>query len=160
MNRSSIYILIAIMIVIPLSISGYTFWKTGAFDLVNQVLGPSFWIGVVVFIAFTISILFFGMRLGRKIIKPKTIANGLPASATVIRSYQGNLKVTFGGVQENFKMIIEVNVRNNNGETWQAKMEEMIPIQQIGIFQPGVCFNVLYDPKDRSEVVFDQSEKK
>lgn len=92
-------------------------------------------------------------------LRKKEIPNGLPATATVIRSYQGNMKVTFGGVQENFKMIIEVNVRNNNGVFWQAKMEEMIPIHQIGVFQPGVSFKVLYDPNDRSKVVFDQSQQ-
>ena len=53
------------------------------------------------------------MKYAKKMIKPKTLTNGLPATATVIRSYQGNFKVTFGGVQENFKMIIEVNVKNN-----------------------------------------------
>lgn len=92
-------------------------------------------------------------------LRKKEIPNGLPATATVLRSYQGNMKVTFGGVQENFKMIIEVNVKNNSGETWEAKVEEMIPIHQIGIFQPGVSFKVLYDPDDRSKVVFDQSQQ-
>ena len=90
-------------------------------------------------------------------LRKKEILNGLPATATVLRSYQGNMKVTFGGVQENFKMIIEVDIKNTNGETWQAKMEEMIPINQIGIFQPGATFNVLYDPNDRSSLIFDTS---
>ena len=92
-------------------------------------------------------------------LRKKEIPNGLRATATVLRSYQGNMKVTFGGVQENFKMIIEVNVRNNNGETWQAKIEEMVPINQIGIFQPGASFSVLYDPNDRSSLVFDTSQQ-
>lgn len=92
-------------------------------------------------------------------LRKKEIPNGLPATATVLRSYQGNMKVTFGGVQENFKMIIEMDVKNTNGETWQAKMEEMIPINQIGIFQPGATFNVLYDPNDRSSLVFDTSQQ-
>ncbi len=159
MKRSTIYIIIAIAFLLPFSISSYTFWNTGAFDLVNGIIGPVFWIGIIVFIGFVFVIIFFAMKYAKKMIKPKTLTNGLPATATVIRSYQGNMKVTFGGVQENFRMIIEVNVRNNSGETWQAKMEEMIPIQQIGLFQPGVSFKVLYAPNDRSKVVFDQSQQ-
>ncbi|HLW31350.1 MAG TPA: hypothetical protein VKX40_03740 [Aequorivita sp.] len=159
MKKSTIFILATLAFLIPLSISSYTFWKTGAFELVNQQLGFGFWIGVIAFIALVLAIIFFAMKYARKLIKPKTLTNGLPATATVIRSYQGNLKVTFGRVQENFKIIIEVNVKNDSGETWQAKMEEMIPIQQIGLFQPGVSFKVLYNPNDRSKVVFDQSQQ-
>lgn len=159
MKRYTSIILMVIVLlftIVPIAIG---FWVSGMFDLVNQVLGPIFWIGVITFLVLILTIIFFAMKYARKWIKPKTLTNGLPATATIIRSYQGNMKVTFGGVQENFKMIIEVDVKNNSGETWQAKMEEMIPIQQISIFQPGVSFKVLYDPNDRSKVVFDQSQQ-
>lgn len=114
--------------------------------------------GVVGFIILVLVIVFGIMGLTKSSFKPKDIPNGIPATATVINSRQGNMKVTFGGVQEIYQLIIDVTVRNQQDETWAATMKEMIPITQIGVFQPGVCFSVKYDPKDRSRVVIDQNE--
>lgn len=111
-------------------------------------------------IGFTILVLIivFGITgLTKRSLKPKDIPNGIPATATVVSCRQGNMKVTFGGVQEIYQLIIDVTVRNQQGETWAAKMKEMIPITQIGVFQPGVSFSVKYDPKDKSRVVIDQN---
>jgi len=33
----------------------------------------------------------------------------------------------------------------------------MLPVTQVGLFQPGVQFAVKYDPNDKSKIVFDQS---
>lgn len=131
--------------------------QTGAADIVNQVFGGSFWLMVIGFVVFIILLIYVLQRWMLSSLKPKNIPNGLPATATVIRSYQGNMRVTIGGVNQNYQLIIEVNVTNPQGETWPAKMEEMINITQIGMFQPGVSFAVKYDPNDRSKVVFDQS---
>lgn len=131
--------------------------QTGAADIVNQVFGGSFWLMVIGFVVFIILLIYVLQRWMLSSLKPKDIPNGLPATATVIRSYQGNMRVTIGGVNQNYQLIIEVNVTNPQGETWPAKMEEMINITQIGMFQPGVSFAVKYDPNDRSKVVFDQS---
>jgi len=131
--------------------------QTGAADIVNQVFGGSFWLMVIGFVVFIILLIYVLQRWMLSSLKPKDIPNGLPATATVIKSYQGNMRVTIGGVNQNYQLIIEVNVTNPQGETWPAKMEEMINITQIGMFQPGVSFAVKYDPNDRSKVVFDQS---
>ncbi|MEO6833875.1 MAG: hypothetical protein ABI378_14515 [Chitinophagaceae bacterium] len=112
---------------------------------------------VIVFIALVLFVVFYGFKVARKGLKPKDIPNGLPATATVIKSYQGNMKMTLGGVQEFYQLEIEVNVKNNLGETWPAKIIEMIPITQVGLFQPGLSFAVKYDPNDRTKVVFDQT---
>ncbi len=131
--------------------------QTGAGDIINQVFGGSFWFIVIGFVAFIILMIVVLQRWILSSLKPKDIPNGLPATATVIKSYQGNMRVSIGGVNQNYQLIIEVNVTNPQGETWQAKMEEMVNITQIGIFQPGVSFAVKYDPNNRSKVVIDQS---
>jgi hypothetical protein len=131
--------------------------QTGAGDIINQVLGGSFWFIVIGFVVFLLLLIYLLQRWVLSSLKPKDIPNGLPATATVIRSYQGNMRVSIGGVNQNYQLIIEVSVTNPQGETWQAKMEEMINITQIGMFQPGVSFAVKYDPNNKSRVVFDQS---
>lgn len=157
MKKSTIFQLV--VIAVPIVLLLFFFWVGGMFDLINQVFGPIGIIGVFAFIALLLTFIFFATKLARKAVQPKTLANGLPATAMVIRSYQGNMKISFGGVQQNYQLVIEINVTNPQGETWPAKMTEMIPLTQVGVFQPGVRFNVLYDPNNRSRVVFDQSQQ-
>lgn len=142
---------------IPITILLVSFWYGGMFDMLYNAFGMMGIIGVFAFLIFILAIIFIAMKLARNAVKPKTLANGLPATATVIRSYQGNMKISFGGVNQNYQLIIEVNVTNPQGETWAARMDEMINITQVGLFQPGLSFKVLYDPKDKAKVVFDQS---
>lgn len=131
--------------------------QSGFGDIINQVFGGSFWLIVIGFVVFIIVMIFVLQRWILGSLKPKDIPNGLPATATVIKSYQGNMRVTIGGVNQNYQLIIEVNVTNPQGEIWQTKMEEMVNITQIGMFQPGVSFAVKYDPNNKNKVVFDQS---
>lgn len=86
----------------------------------------------------------------------KDIPNGLPATATVVACNQGNSRISMG-VQQFFQLVIQVTVRNDRGETWPATITQMVPITQVGVFQPGVAFAVKYDPDDRTKVVIDQS---
>lgn len=157
MKKSTLISILVTAIPIVLLLLG--FWSGGMFDLLYNTFGIIGIVAVFAFIAIIVGIIFFAMKLAKKAIQPKTLTNGVPATATVIRSYQGGMKVTFGGVQENYQLIIEVNVTNPQGETWSATMKEMINITQIGLFQPGVSFKVLYDPNDKSKVVFDQSQQ-
>jgi len=157
MKKSTLFTLV--VTAIPIVLLLFVFWIGGMFDLILRVFGPIGIVGVFAFIAFILAVIFIAMKLARNAIKPKTLVNGLPAIATVIRSYQGNMKISLGGVNQNYQLIIEVNVTNPQGETWPATMKEMINITQIGIFQPGVSFKVLYDPNDKSKVVFDQSQQ-
>lgn len=132
------------------------FWFSGMFSLISSALGSIGIIAVFAFIAFILATVYFGQRWILGGMKPKDIPNGLPATATVISCRQGNMSVSVG-VNQNYQLIIEVNVRNPQGETWQATMKEMINITQVGLFQPGVQFAVKYDPNDKSKIVFDQS---
>lgn len=112
-------------------------------------------------IAFTILVLLvtFGVKkMVRGAMKVDDLPNGIPATATVISCSQGNYKVSFGGVQEVFQLIIEVSVENKEGETWQATIKAMIPLTQIAVFLPGVRFAVKYDPRNKKKVVIDQSQ--
>src|SRR5690606_24035114 len=131
--------------------------QTGAGDIINQVFGGSFWFIIIGFVVFIILMIYFLQRWLLGSLKPKDIPNGLPATATVISCRQGNMSMSVGGVNQNYQLIIEVNVTNPQGETWQATMKEMINITQISVFQPGVSFAVKYDPNNESKVVFDQS---
>lgn len=128
------------------------FWSSGIFS----IIGAGGTIGVMLFIALILGLIFFGQRWLLGSLKPKDIPNGLPATATVISCRQGSMSMSVG-VNQNYQLIIEVNVRNQQGETWQATMKEMINITQVGIFQPGVQFAVKYDPNDKSKIVIDQS---
>ena len=120
-----------------------------------DITGFIFWIGILGLIAVFVG----GVYLINKLMgmgKPKTLKNGLPATATVVSCRQGNAKITYG-VTEVYKLVIEVNISTPQGETWSATMKEMIPLTQIAVFQPGVSFSVLYDPNDKTKVVFDQN---
>ncbi len=156
MKKSYYYLITIIIVAITIIPIGFSFWKTGMFSLIDQVMGPMFWVGIIGFIILMIFIVNIGIRIAKNAVKPKTLKNGLPATATVIRSYQGNINLSIG-VNKNFQLIIEINVTNPQGETWQTKMVEMINLTQVGLFQPGFSFKVLYDPMDKNKVVFDQS---
>jgi hypothetical protein len=156
MKKSNLYLLITFVIAIMVIPLGYSFWKSGAFDLVNQTLGSIFWVGVIAFIAFIFGLIFVLKRWFLGSLKPKDIPNGLPATATVIKSFQGGMSMRYGGYQY-YSLVIEVNVTNPQGETWPAKIEQLVPITQVGLFQPGISFAVKYDPNNKSKVVIDQS---
>lgn len=134
----------------------FTIKETGFGDLINQIFGGSFWFIVIGFVVFIILMIYILQRWLLSGLKPKDIPNGLPATATVIKSYQAGMSMR-AGANQFYSIIIEANITNPQGETWPAKIEQMLPITQVGIFQPGVSFAVKYDPNDRSKVVFDQS---
>lgn len=118
---------------------------------------PQFITAIIGTVIVILLLVWLGSKVLNQEIKPKTLANGLPALATVIRSYQSGQAISSGGAVRYYQLVIEVNVTNPQGETWPAKMKEMINITQIGMFQPGVSFKVLYDPNNKSKVVFDQN---
>jgi len=128
------------------------FWSNGMFSL----LGVGGSIGALLFVAFIIGLVYFGQRWLLAGLKPKDIPNGLPATATVIKSYQSGMSMK-AGANQFYSITIEVNVTNPQGETWSAKIKQMLPVTQVGLFQPGVHFAVKYDPNNKSKVVFDQS---
>lgn len=115
---------------------------------------PQFIAAIVGTVIVILLLVLFANRILNSEIKPKSIPNGLQAVATVIKSYQSGEAILSGRVATHYKLILEVNVTNPQGETWQTKMKEMINITQIGMFQPGVSFAVKYDPNDRRKVVF------
>lgn len=141
------------VIIVPI---GVVFWKTGMLAMATQVFGVGLWIGVFVFIAFVLGGVYFAKRWFLGSLKPQVIANGLPATATVIRSYQGGMSMRYGASQF-YSVTIEVNVTTDLGESWPAKIQQVLPVTQVGVFQPGMRFAVMYDPKDRSKVVMAQT---
>ena len=146
MNKKQLNLLIigiSIIILIPILIN---MWSLG----IGAILG------VIAFMAIIIGGVIFGSKAMMNFAKPKTIENGVPATATVVSCQQGNSKISLG-VQEIYQLIIQVNVTNTQGETWAATMKEMIPLTQIAVFQPGVSFAALYDPNDKTKVVIDQN---
>jgi len=132
------------------------FWFSGMFKLLYGVLGGIGIIGVFAFIAFTLGSIYFSQRWLLGSLKPKDIPNGLPATATVIKSYQAGMAMR-AGANQFYSITIEVNVTNPQGESWPAKIEKMLPVTEVGMFQPGVSFAVKYDPNNKSKVVIDQS---
>lgn len=132
------------------------FWFSGMFSVIYSAIGPIGIIAVFAFIAFTLGSIYFSQRWILGGMKAKDIPNGLPATATVIKSYQAGMSMK-AGANQFYSIVIEVNVTNPQGETWQAKIEQMLPVTQVGLFQPGVQFAVKYDPNDKSKIVFDQS---
>lgn len=134
----------------------FTIKETGFGDLINQIFGGSFWFIVIGFVVFIILIIYILQRWLLGGLKPKDIPNGLLATATVIKSYQAGMSMR-AGANQFYSIIIESNITNPQGETWFAKIEQMLPVTQVGIFQPGVQFAVKYDPTNKSKVVIDQS---
>lgn len=148
-NQKKLTVIIVAATLIPMFIA---FWASGMFSMIG--LGGI--IGMLAFIALILGGIFYGSKFITNMTKPKTIENGVPATATVISCRQGNMKISLG-VTEVYKLVIQVTITNSQGETWEATMEEMIPLTQIAVFQPGVSFSVLYDPNDKSKVVINQN---
>lgn len=113
--------------------------------------------GVIGFIVLVLAIVFSLIKFAKTGLNTTDIPNGLPATAMVKSCTQGNLKMTFGGVQEVYQLLIEVIVQNPHGETWPATIKAMIPLTQIATFQPGVSFLVKYDPQNKKKVIIDQT---
>lgn len=120
---------------------------------------PQFIGAIIGTIIVILLLVLFGNKVLKSEIKLKDIPNGLPAIATVSSCYQSGQAASIGGATRYYQLIIEVNVTNPQGETWPAKIKQMFPITQIGMFQPGVSFEVKYDPNNRSKVVFDQTQQ-
>ena len=127
-------------------------------NFILKILGNSFWYIVIGFVVFTLLLIYVLQRWILGGLKVKDIPNGLPATATVIKSYQAGMSMR-AGAHQFYSIVIEVNVRNPQGETWPAKIEQMLPVTEVGLFQPGVSFAVKYDPNNKNKVVIDQSEK-
>lgn len=156
--KTKYFFLIAGSIIAVILIPMYFSYKdTGMFDMVTEVLGGGFWYGVLGFVVLVVGGIYFGQRWLFSSVKPKDIPNGLPATATVIRSYQSGMAMRYAKVHFYYELIIEVNIRNLQGETWQAKIEQVVPMAQLGMFAPGLSLAVKYDPKNKSKVVMDQS---
>lgn len=135
----------------------FTMKETGIGDTINQIFGGSFWFIVIGFVIFIILLIYILQRWILGSLKPADIPNGLPATATVIKSYQAGMSMR-AGANQFYSIVIEVNVTNPQGETWPTKIEQMLPVTQVGIFQPGVQFAVKYDPNNKSKVVIDQTK--
>lgn len=84
------------------------------------------------------------------------IPGGVSATATVLACRQGNQKISMG-VKEFYQLLIDVTV--HDGNSWPATIKQMVPITQVGLFQPGTSIAVKYDPADRSRVVLDQGQQ-
>lgn len=134
----------------------FTIKQSGAADLINQSFGGNFWLVIIGFVLFMILLVYILQRWLLGGLKPKDIPNGLPATATVIKSYQSGMSMR-AGANQFYTIIIEVTVNNPQGQNWPAKIEQMLPVTQVGIFQPGVQFAVKYDPNNKNKVVIDQS---
>jgi hypothetical protein len=141
-----------VLTAIPIILVLLGFWAGGMFKMVNAG-------AVLAILVIVLATLFLAMRLVRKMAQSRTTANGIPATATVIQCDKGSVIMITGGIDKSYVLKMEVNVTNNNGESWIAKMVEHIPAAQADMFQSGYKFNILYDPDNRSKVVFDQSQQ-
>lgn len=159
MKAKYFFLIAAGIIAVTLIPMYFSYKDAGMFDMVTEVLGKGFWYGVLGFVVLIIAGIYFSQRWLFSSIKPKDIPNGLPATATVIRSYQSGMAMRYAKVHFYYELIIEVNVRNQQGETWQAKIEQVVPMAQLGMFVPGLSFAVKYDPKNKSKVVIDRSRE-
>lgn len=143
---------------VAIGIIYFSFKNSGMADLTNEVFGFNILYLMIGFVLFIIGLIYVLQRWLLGGLKPKDIPNGLPATATVVKSYQCGMSMS-AGANQFYSIVIEVNVTNTQGETWPAKIEQMLPITQVGIFQPGVSFAVKYDPNNKSKVVIDQTQQ-
>lgn len=101
------------------------------------VLGPVFW-----------------PFIKKSRLKKRLLKEGLPAGARLLETRQtGTL------VNDQPEMILTMEVTAETGETWQTEMREIIPLNMLYAMSPGSVFNVLYDPKDKSRIIFDNTGK-
>lgn len=134
-------------------------YLTRALGGLGILIGVLLIVGIIGYTLFTTFKNFgvFDMLKGKmpSLTKQKEIPNGKPAIATVISSRQGSMNVSMG-THKYFQLLIEVTIRDEN-DSWSATIKQMTPLTQVGMFQPGMTFKVIYNPLDKSEVVIDQN---
>ena len=81
-------------------------------------------------------------------------ANGLPATATVLKIWETGVRVNDNPV---VGFLLEVQAEGM--EPYQATTKALISILQIPQIQPGAVLKVKYDPEDPSRVALDTREK-
>lgn len=81
-------------------------------------------------------------------------ANGLPATATVIKIWETGVKVNNNPV---VGFLLEVHAEGM--EPYQAETKALISILNIPQIQPGAVLKVKYDPEDPNRVVLDTREE-
>ncbi len=124
----------------------------------GEVFGANgFIVGTVGFVVLTLVVVLGGIRMIVKATKPKDIPNGIPATATVTACRQGSVSMKLGA-QQLYQLVMDLVVTGSNGNTWPAQLREMVPLTQVGLFQPGTSFAVKFDPLHPERVVFDQAQ--
>lgn len=94
-----------------------------------------------------------------EMMNPKEIPNGIRAVATVVYAQQEKMRIMSGnGASDMCRMTIQVTVAAQD-MTWDCQLEDMIPRNQVALFQPGYTFDIKYDPKDSTNICFDRNQE-
>lgn len=112
---------------------------------------PNVWIilGIVFFLILGPVFLPF---IKKSRLKKRLAREGLPATARLLQTRQTGTQVN-----DQPEMILTMQVTAETGETWQTEMREIIPMNMLYAMAPGSIFNVLYNPNDKSQIVFDNT---
>lgn len=77
---------------------------------------------------------------------------GLPAQALILSTQMGDAKLTYGGVDERWLVVLELEVQPADGASFEARSEHFVPLLDIPRFQVGEIVDVRYDPQDKTKV--------
>jgi hypothetical protein len=77
---------------------------------------------------------------------------GLPARAVIRSAQLGGMKLTYGGVDERWLVVLGLEVQPADGPSFEARVEHIVPLLEVPRFQVGGVVQVKYDPRDKTKV--------
>jgi len=90
------------------------------------------------------------LRVGHE--RTRILQGGVPAKARILSTEMGDAKLTVGGADERWLVILELEVQPEDGPPFEEKVEHFVPLLQIPKFQAGEVVEVRYDPQDNTRV--------
>jgi hypothetical protein len=120
-------------------------------EAMHPVLPP-----VILFVCF--SLMFAGvflafagvLRVGKE--RTTILRAGVPAKARILSTEMGDAKMTIGGADERWLVILELEVQPQDGPPFEACAEHFVPLLDVPKFQAGEVVEVRYDPQDKTRV--------
>jgi len=92
-----------------------------------------------------------GVRwMGRE--RERILEAGLPARALIRSTQLGGMKLTYGGVDERWLVVLGLEVQPADGPSFEARVEHIVPLLEVPRFQVGGVVQVEYDPQDKTKV--------
>ena len=110
----------------------------------------------------TMLILFAGafvwaIKHNKKLRQPVQIPNGVAATGIILDFHKSGSRFSqpAGGREGVYRMLIRIQVTNENGDSWMTKTRKYVHESQLNMYHIGDTIRVKYDPENTNSVMVD-----